>query len=115
MLYQLSLELIFYQGVMRKYLSFSLLLLSFTRPLSAFAGDAATVVLSSGATVKINNGYTQLVNELKEFNRVNKKGGEGYLAEINIEGSTFYINLSEVAVICRDSCSNVELTAPPKR
>ena len=73
-------------------------------PMPAFAGEAATIIFSSGASVKINNGYSQLATELKAFNKVNSGGGDSYIAEINIEGSTFFINVAEVALICRDAC-----------
>jgi len=100
------------QQLRRRVFVVFLLTLSFSS--LAYAGDAATIVLSSGATVSINNGYTQLATELKEFNRVNRKGGESYIAEINIEGNTFYINLRDVALICRDTCGSITIKSPKK-
>jgi len=81
-------------------------------PVNAFAGDGATVIFASGTVVYINNGYAQLVSSLKEFNR---KGSENYVAEVNIEGSTFFINLDDVAVVCRDKCNSMEIREPAKK
>lgn len=99
-----------------RFLKITLLtILSTFMPYSlALAGEAATIVLSSGAVISFNNGYTQLSSALKEFNKVNRRGGDSYLAEINIEGSTFFINLSQVALVCRDTCSSMSIKVPKK-
>jgi hypothetical protein len=78
---------------------------------SAFAGDGATIVLKSGAIITINNGYTQIVGGMKEFNR---RGTENFNAEINMEGTTFFINLADVALVCRDECKSLEIKFPER-
>ena len=82
-------------------------------PGTAFAGDGATIVFNSGSVIYINNGFNQLAGSLKEFNR---SGSENYnyIVEINIEGSTFFVNLGDVSVICRDSCSAMNILASKK-
>ena len=93
-----------------KRISFSFLLITIFSS-TAFAGDGATIVLRSGVKLYFANGYKQLVNGVKEFN---KKSSENYIAELNIAGDTFMINLDEVAVLCRDRCSSIEITNPKK-
>ena len=80
-----------------------------TYPGAVFAGDGATIVLKSGAIITINNGYSQIVSGMKEFNR---RGTQNFNAEVNLEGTTFYINLADVALVCRDECKSLTITRP---
>lgn len=78
-------------------------------PYSAYAGDGATIVFKSGVVVTLNNGYKQLVDGMKELRA---KGSQNFPVEILIEGNSFFVNLGEVAVLCRDSCSSLTLVSP---
>lgn len=78
-------------------------------PTTAFAGDAATIVLRSGAIVTVNNGYMQLEKGMREANR---RDSENHYVEIKIEGSTFFVNLGEVALLCRDKCGSLSIERP---
>ncbi len=75
----------------------------------AHAGDAAMIVFKSGVVVNLDNGYKQLVDGMKGLKM---KGSENYPVEIQIEGTAFFINLGEVAVLCRDRCSSLTLISP---
>jgi len=79
---------------------------------SAFAGDGATLILKSGASVFLDNGYKQLVDGMQSLK---KSGAENYPMEVNIENTTVYVNLGEVAVLCRDKCSSLEIKRPPRQ
>lgn len=76
---------------------------------AAYAGDAATIVFKSGVTITLNNGYKQLVEGMKGLRG---KGAENYPVEIQIEGTSFFINLGEVTVLCRDTCSALNMVFP---
>jgi X-X-X-Leu-X-X-Gly heptad repeat protein len=78
-------------------------------PCAAYAGDGVTVVFKSGVIVTLNNGYKQLVDGMKELRT---KGSQNFPVEILIEGNSFFVNLGEVVVLCRDSCSSLTLVAP---
>lgn len=78
-------------------------------PQVAHAGDGATIVFKSGVMVTLNNGYKQLVDGMKELKT---KGSQNFPVEILIEGNSFFVNLGEVAVLCRDSCSSLTLLSP---
>jgi hypothetical protein len=97
--------------VVMKYTSLalaaSLWLLAF--PHVAHAGDGATIVFKSGVIVTLHNGYKQLVDGMKELRA---KGSENFPVEILIEGNSFFVNLGEVAALCRDSCSSLTLVSP---
>jgi hypothetical protein len=84
-------------------------LLMLMLPYSAYAGDGATIVFKSGVVVTLNNGYKQLVDGMKELR---SKGSQNFPVEILIEGNSFFVNLGEVAVLCRDSCSSLTLVSP---
>gem|GEM_PF-5736144 len=75
----------------------------------AHAGDGAMIVFKSGVVVNLDNGYKQLVEGMKGLKA---KGSENYPVEILIEGTSFFINLGEVAVLCRDRCSSLTLISP---
>ena len=82
----------------------------FFRP--AFAGDAVTIVYTNGVIAKLRNGYQQVADSIREFNR---KGTENFLTKVTIEGETFFINLGDVALICRDECKSLQLKFPEKK
>ncbi len=67
------------------------------------------IVFKSGVIVNLDNGYKQLVDGMKGLKI---KGSENYPVEIQIEGTSFFINLGEVAVLCRDRCSSLTLVSP---
>lgn len=71
----------------------------------AYAADGATIIFDSGTAVQINNGYKQIIDSLREFNRT----GKSTYVEITVEGSSFLINLEEITVICRDACPNLKI------
>jgi hypothetical protein len=75
----------------------------------AFAGDGATIVFKSGVIVTLNNGYKQLVDGMKDLRA---KGSQNFPVEILIEGTSFFVNLGEVAVLCRDACSSLTIVSP---
>jgi hypothetical protein len=79
---------------------------------AAHAGDGAMIVFKSGVVVNLDNGYKQLVDGMKGLKA---KGSENYPVEIQIEGTSFFINLGEVTVLCRDRCSSLTLVSPPKQ
>jgi hypothetical protein len=94
-----------------KQIAFGLLVAIFVLmvPKAAHAGDGATIVFKSGVIVTLNNGYKQLVDGMKELRT---KGSQNFPVEILIEGNSFFVNLGEVAVLCRDSCSSLTVVAP---
>jgi hypothetical protein len=96
---------------MKKLLaSLSLCMLVFAARIPlAHAGDAAMIVFKSGVVVNLDNGYKQLVDGMKGLKM---KGSENYPVEIQIEGTAFFINLGEVAVLCRDRCSSLTIISP---
>jgi hypothetical protein len=78
-------------------------------PAVAYAGDGATIVFKSGVIVALNNGYKQLVDGMKDLRT---KGSQNFPVEILIEGTSFFVNLGEVAVLCRDTCSSLTVVSP---
>ncbi len=86
---------------MKKYLLVLLILV----PLHAFAGDAATVIFKSGQVVRIDDGFRQLVEAMKKV----KPTDEFSLLEMNISGGTFLLNMAQAVVVCRDTCSSLQI------
>jgi hypothetical protein len=43
-----------------------------------------------------------------------RAGQRGTTVEVTIEGTSFFINLGEVALLCRDTCSTMTITPPRK-
>ncbi|MEY4668343.1 MAG: hypothetical protein RL518_1042 [Pseudomonadota bacterium] len=78
-------------------------------PRLAVAGDGATIIMKSGVVVSITNGYSQLVTGMRALK---SSGVQNYPVEIVIEGTSFFVNLGEVALLCRDTCSSMTITAP---
>jgi len=78
-------------------------------PSSAHAGDGATIIMKSGVVVTINNGFAQLVAGMKSLRST---GSQNYPVEVSIENTSFFINLGEVALLCRDTCSSMTITTP---
>ncbi|MBX7145055.1 MAG: hypothetical protein K1X79_11435 [Oligoflexia bacterium] len=96
------------------YVLFSSLWL-LTCPGLSWAGDAATVIFKSGQVVKIDDGFRQVTEALKQY-RQDGSGG-GAIVELNLGGGTFLLNISEVVIACRDTCSGLTIMhqLDPKR
>lgn len=80
-----------------------------TNPADAHAGDGATIIMKSGVIITVGNGYSQLVTGMKGLKAT---GVQNYPVDILIEGTSFFINLGEVALLCRDTCSSMTITLP---
>jgi hypothetical protein len=80
-----------------------------TTPRLALAGDGATIIMKSGVVITITNGYSQLVTGMRSLKST---GVQNYPVEIAIENTSFYVNLGEVALLCRDTCSSMTITTP---
>ncbi len=78
-------------------------------PRLALAGDGATIIMKSGVVITITNGYSQLVSGMRSLKTT---GVQNYPVEIVIENTSFYVNLGEVALLCRDTCSSMTITTP---
>lgn len=84
-------------------------LVAIALPTSALAGDGATIILKSGVVITINNGFAQLVSGMKALK---SSGVQNYPVVIEIENTSFFVNLGEVALLCRDTCSSMTITTP---
>jgi len=78
-------------------------------PKAAHAGDGATIIMKSGVVITINNGFAQLVAGMKSLK---SSGVQNYPVEIEIENTSFFVNLGEVALLCRDTCSSMTIATP---
>ena len=76
----------------------------------AFAGNGATIILETGVTFKMRQGYDQISTAMQKFSK--KKQSNDQFIEIKIDGSSFTINLGKVAAICRDECQPVQIIIP---
>jgi hypothetical protein len=95
---------------MKNYILNALLALSvIATPRTALAGDGATIIMKSGVVITITNGYNQLVTGMRSLKST---GVQNYPVEIMIENTSFYVNLGEVALLCRDTCSSMSITTP---
>lgn len=95
---------------MKKYVATALLaLFVITAPRLARAGDGATIIMKSGVVITITNGYSQLVTGMRSLKST---GVQNYPFEVVIEGTSFYVNLGEVALLCRDTCSSMTIASP---
>lgn len=75
-------------------------------PLSAYAGDAATVVFKSGQIVEIENGYRQVIEAMQQLAKGQK---DYYIVDLNIGGGSFLLNVAEVVIVCRDDCKSLRV------
>ena len=94
---------------MKRSISITLIILvSIMTPRLAYAGDGATIIMKSGVVITITNGYSQLVTGMRSLKST---GVHNYPMEIEIENTSFYVNLGEVALLCRDTCSSMTITS----
>ncbi len=85
-----------------KYL---LTLLFFFCPSLALAGEGATLLFQDGSLVYIRDGYKNIISAMK---KLEKSTSTQKVLELNLDGNSFMINLSQVSIVCRDRCSNVQ-------
>jgi hypothetical protein len=94
---------------MRAFTLALLVVVAMAFPIPAYAGDGATIIMKSGVIITINNGFAQLVAGMKSLK---SSGVQNYPVEIEIENTSFFVNLGEVALLCRDTCSSMTITTP---
>lgn len=80
--------------------------LALVMPASAFAGEGATIIFRSGLVVLVDNGYKQILDGVLSLNN---KSTDHKILQLNLEGGSSLINLAEVAIVCRDRCTGVEV------
>lgn len=80
--------------------------LSLGLPAAALAGDAATLVFTSGQVVRIDNGYGAIVTAMSKLNRDSQAHS---IVDLNIGGGSFLLNVAEVVIVCRDDCSSLKV------
>lgn len=90
---------------MKKLLLLAILLLPLSRPSLAWAGDAATVIFSSGQVVRLTEGYPQILEAMRTLNQ---RSAEHKILELKLGGDTFLLNVAEVVVVCREECRSLK-------
>lgn len=90
-----------------------MLLLNSMLPTHAFAGNGATIILETGVIFKIRQGYDQISSAMQKLSK--KDVSTTKFQEIKSDGTSFTINLSKVAAICRDECQPVQIIIPKNK
>lgn len=85
---------------------FFISLIIFSLPLTALAGEGATLIFKSGQVVQISDGYLEISRAMMSLDKTHV---QSRVIELNIGGNTFIINMSEVALICRDKCTGLKI------
>ena len=75
----------------------------------AQAGDAATIVFREGYFVYTNYGFKAIS---EAFKGASPKSSSNRIVELNVEGGTFLLDLSEVVIVCRDRCPGLTVVDP---
>lgn len=70
--------------------------------------EQATVVFKSGLVVTVDSAYKQLAEAIK-------RGAKDSVAELSIQGNTFFVRLEEIVVVCKDRCSPMTVVSPARR
>lgn len=100
------------ENVMKKIILILLTLtFFFQNPEAAYAGDGATIILKSGTILRLSNGFNQISTGMR---KLATQGSENFPVEVSIEGTNFFINLGDVAVLCRDTCGSMRIEIPKK-
>ncbi|MDZ4787205.1 MAG: hypothetical protein SGJ02_14120 [bacterium] len=71
-----------------------------------FAADGATLFFKSGQALFLDGGYQELSEAMAKLSTRNE--GQAVLM-LNLVGSTIWVNMSEVIILCRDKCRNIEV------
>jgi hypothetical protein len=73
---------------------------------SAWAGEGATIIFRSGQTIMLDSGYNEIAAAVKAH--TNKRTSE--IVSLNIGGNEILLDVSEVVLLCRDSCRTLRLS-----
>lgn len=82
--------------------AFFFLLLSST----AYAGEGVTLIFQSGQMVTIEDGFGAIVRAMESLDG---KESQKKIVKLNLNGSTFLVDVSEVVVVCRDTCRDLKV------
>ena len=70
------------------------------------APDPATLLLKSGAILRLNDGYRELVQAMGSLGSSNSTVK---VLDLSIGGEPFIINVVEVVVLCKGSCNAMKI------
>lgn len=70
------------------------------------APDPATLLLKSGAVLRLNDGYRELVQAMGSLGSSNSTVK---VVVLSIGGEPFIINMVEVVVLCKGSCNALKV------
>ena len=70
------------------------------------APDPATLLLKSGAVLRLNDGYRELVQAMTSLGSSNSTVK---VLDLSIGGEPFIINMVEVVVLCKGSCNAMKV------
>ncbi|MCB0354612.1 MAG: hypothetical protein KDD64_13845 [Bdellovibrionales bacterium] len=72
----------------------------------ALATDPAYLVLKDGGEATLRDGYKQLVNAMRDLMKERK---ESSIVELNLDGNSFFIDVAQIAVLCKEPCRSFEI------
>ena len=83
-------------------------------PRQALAADGATIIFRSGIRAYVSNGYSKILEVMKNLNNSSARHS---VVQLDIEGAPFLLNVAEVVILCRDECTSLDVidTRDPAR
>ena len=76
---------------------------------NAYAGDGVTIVFQEGQVVQLNYGFNSIASAFRSLG--NSSSGRKIM-EVSVEGGTLLIDLSQVAIVCKDDCKGMVIQDP---
>ena len=70
------------------------------------APDPATLLLKSGAVLRLNDGYRELVQAMTSLG---SSSSTVKVIDLSIGGEPFIINMVEVVVLCKGTCNALKV------
>lgn len=100
-------EFLFENGGKMKRILLTLAVICFCS--SAYAGDGVTLVFQEGQVVQLNYGFKQIADA---FRNLNNSSTSRKIIEASVEGGTLLIDMSQVAIVCKDDCKGMIFEDP---
>ena len=74
---------------------------------TALAADPAYILFREGKEANLRDGYKRLMTEIRK--KARGQTGASNIVEINLDGNPFFINIDEIAVLCRQPCNSFQV------
>lgn len=79
---------------------------------TAFAADGAVILFRDGVVAEVRDGWKQLMDGMRDRKDGDEKSS---VVELNLDGNSFFVDLEQVLVLCKEPCRSFAVRKQDRR